>query len=116
MRRAPYRLVMRFGPQVEKERHASLDEALDALARRVPHVARRGDVRALVRDYEPMQQVAGRFELHGPRGARGGVDVRGDGSAEAYTGWVRKQLVELEPGESPVDALRRALSGSSSSS
>ena len=101
---------MRFGAQVEKERHASLDEALDSLARRVPSVARRGDVRSLMREYEPVQQVAGRLEVRGPGGAWGGVDVRGDGSAEAYTGWIRKQLIELEPGESPVDGLRRALS------
>jgi hypothetical protein len=54
--------------------------------------------------------VAGRFELRGPDGVRGGIDVRGDGSAEAYTGWVRKQLVEQRAGESAIDSLRRALS------
>ena len=43
------------------------------------------------------------------RGVRGGIDVRGDGSAEAYTGWIRKQLVESEGDESPVESLRRAL-------
>ncbi|MDQ5807245.1 MAG: hypothetical protein M3320_01065 [Actinomycetota bacterium] len=107
--------MMRFGPHVERSRHGSLEEALDALGSRIPHVSRRDDVRALVRDYEPVQQVAGRLEVHGPRGVRGGVDVRGDGSAEAYTGWIRKRLVELQPGESPVDALRRSLASPSSS-
>jgi hypothetical protein len=109
MRREPYRLVMRLGPRVEKERFASLDEALDALALRVPKVSPRGTARALTREYEPVQQVAGRLELHGPRGARGGLDVRGDGSAEAYRGWIRKQLIERRDGETAVDALRRAL-------
>lgn len=64
----------------------------------------------LGREYDPVRQVAGRFELRGP-GVRGGIDVRGDGSAEAYRGWIRKQLVERRDGESAVAALRRALTG-----
>ena len=110
MRRPPYKLVMRFGPRVEKERFGSLDEALGAMAGRIPHVSRREPVGAVIRDYEPVQQVAGRLELHGPD-ARGGVDVRGDGSAEAYSGWIRKRPIEQREGESAVDALRRELEG-----
>ncbi|HEV2813346.1 MAG TPA: hypothetical protein VGW10_08850 [Solirubrobacteraceae bacterium] len=109
MRRTPYKLVLRFGPDVEKERHATLAEALDALARRIPQVSPRAPRAALGREYEPVRQVAGRLELHGPRGTHGGIDVRGDGSAEAYVGWVRKRLVERQDGESAVDALRREL-------
>jgi hypothetical protein len=37
--------------------------------------------------------------------------VRGDGSAEAYKGVIRKQVVEQRDGESAIDALRRALTG-----
>lgn len=111
MARGPYKLVMRFGPQVETQRFGTLDEALDALAQRVPRVSTREERRVLGREYEPVKQVAGRLELRGPDGARGGVDVRGDGSAEAYTGWIRKRLVEPREGESAVDALRRALAG-----
>ncbi|HEX8204760.1 MAG TPA: hypothetical protein VF587_01750 [Solirubrobacteraceae bacterium] len=111
MRRGRYKLVMRFGPRVEKERFASLDEALDALAARVPSVSPREARSAFGRDYEPVRQVAGRLELHGPD-THGGVDVRGDGSAEAYTGWIRKRLVERQEGESAVDALRRSLTSS----
>ena len=111
MRRNRYKLVLRFGPRVEKERFATLDEALEGLAARLPSVSRRDTVGALMRDYGPEQQVAGRLELHGPLGTHGGVDVRGDGSATPYLGWIRKQPVEARPGESPVDALRRELEG-----
>lgn len=110
MRRAPYKVVMRFGPHVETARFASLDEALDGLAARIPQVSRREPRSAFGREYEPVRQVAGRLELRGPHGARGGVDVRGDGSAEAWTGGWRRAAVLEEPGETPYDAVLRALS------
>jgi hypothetical protein len=103
-----YRVTARVGPKVEKERFASLDDALESLAARMGGVDRTGDRRVLGRDYEAVRQVAGRFELRGP-GVRGGIDVRGDGSAEAYTGWVRKKVVEPEGRETAVQALARAL-------
>jgi hypothetical protein len=104
-----FKVVMRLGPQVEKQRFDTLDAALAALAERIPDVDRRTPRNAFGRDYEPSRQVAGRLEVRGPGGARGGIDVRGDGSAEAYRGWIRKEVVEQRPGESAVDALRRGL-------
>src|SRR5918999_553528 len=111
MRRSPYKLVLRLGSRVERERHATLDEALGALEQRISQVAPRAGSGAFGGGYEPVRQVAGRLELHGPDGTHGGVDVRGDGSAEAYVGWIRKRVVGQERGESAVDALRRELAG-----
>jgi hypothetical protein len=96
---------------VGKERFATLDLALDALeveARAFANTERRQAASALVRTYEPGEIVALRAEVRGP-GVHAGVDVRGDGSAEAFTGRIQRRLVAQDPGESPYDALRRVL-------
>lgn len=111
---ASWRLTVRVTGRVERERFGSLDDALDAIearGRELQRTARSGpiDTKVLGR-YEPAQLVAARLELAGPRGVRAGVDVRGDGSAAAYKGWVRRQAMEERGAESCYDALRRILS------
>jgi hypothetical protein len=95
------------------------DGLAEALAR-VEHEGRalatgpgRRPVELRARRFTPQQQVAGRIELSGP-GVRAGVDVRGDGSAEAWRGRVRRRLVEQQDGETPYAALRRVLAASDS--
>ena len=56
-----------------------------------------------------MQIVVARLELSGPRRLRAGVDVRGDGSSEAFVGRLRRQVVAQRDGESAYEALRREL-------
>lgn len=108
-------LTVRRGSKVTKHRYASLDEALDALDGLLAtgDVDRRGTARAFLREIEPVAQVALRAEIAGPQRmfakVNGGVDVRGDGSAEPFVGRVNRRVVEVRSGESPVDALRRAL-------
>ncbi len=93
--------------------HEALAAALDALERQARKLEQTADARpvggGLVRRFEPVQQVTARLELSGPGRLRAGVDVRGDGSAEAWTGRFRRKLVEQRRGESPYDALRREL-------
>ena len=111
-----WRVTVRDGPRVRKLRAAALDEALELVEREARVLAagpRRRTVDLRGRRFEPQQQVAGRVELAGPR-VRAGVDVRGDGAAEAWTGRVRRQVVEQEDRESPYDALRRVLAQRSS--
>jgi hypothetical protein len=114
---APFRVTFRRAGKVEKLSAETLDGALRLLEERGRVAAAapaRETVDLRVRRFEPVQQVAARGELRGPGVGRAGVDVRGDGSAEAWTGRVRRALVPAEAGEDAYAALRRVLSGSTS--
>jgi hypothetical protein len=107
-----YRLTLRLGSKVEHERFTSLAETLDALEQRLVGLdrdTRRESIDLRHRRIEPVEQVAARGEIAGPRRLRGGVDVRGDGSTEAFTGRIRRRLVAQESGETAYEALRRVL-------
>jgi hypothetical protein len=112
---AAYKLRVRVGSRVERSRHDDLDSALAALESRAEDLipeARSGTVRVVaLRNFEPVQQVTARLELSGPRRLYAGLDVRGDGSTEAWSGRLRRRLVEQRPGESSVEALSRSVSG-----
>jgi hypothetical protein len=111
-----YTLTIRTGPKVERERFDELESALDALeARLTPFEGRslRNPVDLRYREFAPVAQVAVRGEVAGPGrllpAVRGGVDLRGDGSAEAYTGRMGRNLVKQRKGETAFAALRRVL-------
>jgi len=112
----PWKLTVRSGPRVERARFDRLGQALDTAEQRVDELSgstsqKRLDLR--LKRFEPVEQVAARVEIAGPERllprARGGVDVRGDGSTEAYVGGVRRQTVTQRGNETPIKALRRAL-------
>jgi hypothetical protein len=108
-----YTVTVRTRPRPHKHRFARLDEALGAIEDegRALEASAHEPVRGgtLIRRLEPVQMVVARLELTGPGRLRAGVDVRGDGSSEAFTGRVRRQLIDQRPGESAYDALRREL-------
>ncbi|MCD6728182.1 MAG: hypothetical protein LT070_13220 [Solirubrobacteraceae bacterium] len=94
-----------------KRRFDDLGAALDALedeARAFAATERSPVRRGLSRTYDPVALVALRAELSG-RSAHGGIDVRGDGSVEAFTGRFRRSLLDRAAGEDAYAALRRAL-------
>jgi hypothetical protein len=106
-----HRVVVRSGPRIERLDAASLDAALDLIeerARALARDSRRPPVDVRFKTFEPIQQVAHRLELRGGS-AHAGIDVRGDGSVEAWTGRVRRRAVVQERGESAYAALRRTL-------
>jgi hypothetical protein len=110
-----WKLTLRRGPKVTVERFASRDAALDALGRALAFtdVERLPPTRVFHREIDPVSRVALRAELAGPQRllprVHVGVDVRGDGSAEPFTGRVSRSIVEVEDGESAVEALRRVV-------
>ena len=108
-----YKVVTRVGPRVERRRYEDLDTALRAIEARGRELSERANAPAvkpaLMRRFDPVQQVVARLELSGPRRLRAGIDVRGDGSSEGYTGRLRRSVVEQRGGESAYDALRRTL-------
>jgi hypothetical protein len=110
-----WKLTVRSGPKVTRERFDELDDALAEMERRAERLAATADAKpvggGIMRTIEPVQQVVARIELAGPGRVRAGVDVRGDGSSEAYTGRLRRHVIEQRSGESPYSALRRTLGG-----
>jgi len=113
---ASYRLTVRDGPRVQRTRHATLDAALDALQVHTVELRQRPPREAIdlrVRRFEPIAQVVARAEIDGPQRllprVRAGLDVRGDGSAEAWIGRAARRVVEPRDGETSLAALRRVL-------
>ncbi len=113
----PWKLTVRSGPRVHKCAYEDLAAALSALeadARKLARSAPRRPLNARVRRFASADQVYARLELSGPErlmvSVRAGLDIRGDGSIEAYRGRVRREVIEPRSGESAYAALRRAIS------
>ncbi len=103
---------VRVGPKVERLSFDSLQAAVASIEERGRELERTADRQTVdfrVRRFEPVQQVTARIELSGPGRTTGGIDIRGDGSSEAYLGRVRRRVVEQAALESPYDALLRTL-------
>jgi hypothetical protein len=114
--RARWKLTVRSGPRVERATFTALPDALARLEERARELAGEAPGRVLdtkIKRFEPEQQVVARLELAGPErlvaSVRAGLDVRGDGSVEAYRGRVHREQISPARGETPYAALRRAL-------
>jgi hypothetical protein len=109
-------VTLRTSGKVQRSRFAELQAALDFVDARASELgadAPRRPIDLRYRQFDPGEQVHGRIELAGPERllprVRAGVDVRGDGTSEAYLGRVRRQPLQRRGPESAVAALRRAL-------
>ena len=111
-----WKLTERAGPKVRRSSFGDVDRALDALESRGRELATAApgeSVDVKYKRFEPQERVVGRLELAGPErflpSVRAGVDVRGDGSVEAFRGRVRREIISEQGGESAYAALRRLL-------
>ena len=112
---AGYKLTVRQGPRVTRERFEDIDSAVAALERHAKEIRAAGPLRSrkMLREFEPEDQVAGRVEISTGglfrRGEDAGIDVMGDGRLIPFLGGMRRE--ELDPGrDGPFAAVRRALS------
>lgn len=119
---ARVKVTVREGPKVSRHRCDSVAEGV-AVAREQAHQlserAHARPVHVLARKLKPVEQVVGRIEVSVSEGRIGrprkaGVDVRGDGSLEAYSGGITRRVLEAPPGESVFEALARVLFANSS--
>jgi hypothetical protein len=111
-----WKVTVRHGSTVGREKFGTLDEAIDEARRQVEEVRREGGLPAIsaFREHTPDQRVHARIEISGPgliRHPEGGIDVMGDGHAIAYTGAIRKETIEADSLNQVFDRLRASLDG-----
>jgi hypothetical protein len=107
-------LTIRHGSSVDREKFEDVDSAIVAARARLVQIQKEGGLPAInaLRDFAPEQRVHARFELDGPglfRGAKGGIDLMGNGSVVAYTGTIRKEPLDADSLDEAFESLRRAL-------
>jgi hypothetical protein len=109
-----WKVTVRHGSNVGREKFDSLDEAIDEARRRVEEIRHEGGLPAIsaFRTHTPDQRVEARIEISGPgliRSPEGGIDVMGNGHAVAYTGAIRKETIEADTLDEAFDRLQEAL-------
>jgi hypothetical protein len=109
-----WKVTIRHGSSVGREKFSTLAEALEDARRRVDEI--RSEDRlppiSFIRDFSSDQRVAARIEISGPgliRAPEGGLDVLGDGSTIAYTGTVRKEPIEVDSLDEAFERLGEVL-------
>ena len=113
---AKWKVTIRHGSSVGREKFDSLDEAIADARRRVEEVQQEDRLPhvSMLREFTPQEQVHARIEISGPglfRAPEGGIDVMGDGKAIAYTGAIRKETLEADSLDEAFERLKHALGG-----
>lgn len=119
MAKHKYTLKVRDGARTMREGFDSRPQLLEAAGRHAEDLAAAAankPVKTPLRDYDPIDQVVGRVEIskkgHRPLlGEHAGIDVRGDGSMEAWSGRLSRNVIEQSPGETVLGALKRGFAG-----
>jgi hypothetical protein len=109
-----WKVTVRHGSNVGREKFASLEEAIDDSRRRIDEIRREDRLPhiSFIREFSPDQRVAARIEISGPgliRAPERGIDVMGDGHAIAYTGTIRKRQIQADSLDHAFELLREAL-------
>jgi hypothetical protein len=109
-----WKVTVRHGSNVGREKFATLDEAIADARRRVEDVRLEGGLPAIsvFRTHSPNQRVHARIEISGPgliRAPEGGIDVMGDGTVIPYKGTIRKERIEASSLDEALERLTSAL-------
>jgi hypothetical protein len=91
-----WKVTVRDGPEVERDKLDSLEQALETMRGRLAGLLSEGGLGSVqaFRSYEPGERVQARVEISGPgllRGREAGIDVMGDGALVPYAGAIRKR-------------------------
>jgi hypothetical protein len=111
-----WKVTVRHGPKVGRERFSTLEEAIEEARHRVDEIRREGRVPTITafRKHASGQRVQARIEISGPglfRHPEGGIDVMGDGHAIAYTGAIRKETIDAATLDEAFERLGQSLAG-----
>jgi hypothetical protein len=111
-----WKVTVRHGSSVGREKFSRPEEALAEARRRVDEIQREDRLPhiSMIREFSPAEQVQARIEISGPgliRGKEGGIDVMGDGHAIAYTGAIRKEPIQASSLDEAFEGLKSALGG-----
>lgn len=110
-----YRLTIRQGAKVEREKFDSLDEAIAVLRRRAEEISSDADLPtvSLLRDFKAEDRVAARLEISSGgmmRGSAAGLDVMGDGAVVPFAGGVTRKPLDGDAGD-PYRLIEQQFSG-----
>jgi hypothetical protein len=113
-----FRLTIRNGPKVTREKHENLDAAIAAMREHTERIRAEGDLPqvSVIRTYEPGDQVKARLEISAGgilRSRDAGIDVMGDGGLVPFRGGVFRK--ELAPGDDAYEVVAQAIAGGAGS-